>query len=608
VAQPHQEQGVRAALVTDLMGLSGEDLYRMAQDEREWEERLEAFHSYHDLWRESGFIRMFRAFLAKEDVFRRLLGFRDGERRLTNLLHLAELLQARTSQAHVGMAGLIKWLAERRRSRPSAEEEQQLRLESDEHLVKIVTVHKSKGLEYPVVFCPFLWDGKLWSAKADIISFHDLNDPDYPVLDIGSPHQEQHRDYAHHEEAAENLRLLYVALTRAKQLCYLVWGNIQEAGTSAPAWLLHPPLDFDGRHADPQASDYDRLLAAARRVQTLGGQAMREELELLAQRAPQTVQISSLPVEGELRPPRQLARGTPQLGARRFRRAIGGGWQITSFTALTLGKGGEGPDYEEIADALEELPQTPAEEQAVSGFPRGAQAGACLHTLLERMDFSQRNRARLESLVKETLEEYGFGTECSDSALEMIERVLATPLEEGGPCLRQVSLKRRLSELEFHYPLAGLTPTGLQRVLYAHGFGSGAFRDAIDKLDFSFSRGYLKGYIDLVFEAGGRFYLVDYKSNCLGMDPGAYRAELLAEVMASEAYYLQYLIYTVALHRYLRRRLHGYDYERHFGAVYYLFLRGMDPTLGSSHGIYRDRPSESLVRALDSYLASAGSG
>jgi exodeoxyribonuclease V beta subunit len=206
--------------------------------------------------------------------------------------------------------------------------------------------------------------------------------------------------------------------------------------------------------------------------------------------------------------------------------------------------------------------------------------------------------------VEKKLAEYGFAAEWTPVVAAMVERVLATPLEQGGPKLQTVSLDRRINELEFYYPLAGLTPVGLRRVLAAQGYALESLHEEVEKLHFKFARGYMKGFIDLIFEADGRFYLVDYKSNWLGVEPKAYHAESLVRIMAQESYYLQYLIYSVALHRYLGLRLPDYDYERHFGAVYYLFLRGMDPHLGSAYGVYRDRPSRALVAALDAYFAS----
>jgi exodeoxyribonuclease V beta subunit len=159
VTEPTHETRLRGALATVMLGATGEALWALSQDEAASEARLETFLEYHRLWRERGFARMFRTLVSREGMPKPLLQFQDGERRMTNLRHLAERLQTAANRECAGVEGLIGWLAERRRCEASADEEAQLRLESDEHLVKIVTIHKSKGLEYPVVFCPFLWSG-----------------------------------------------------------------------------------------------------------------------------------------------------------------------------------------------------------------------------------------------------------------------------------------------------------------------------------------------------------------------------------------------------------------------------------------------------------------
>ncbi|MGE3540253.1 MAG: exodeoxyribonuclease V subunit beta, partial [Candidatus Tectimicrobiota bacterium] len=185
-----------------------------------------------------------------------------------------------------------------------------------------------------------------------------------------------------------------------------------------------------------------------------------------------------------------------------------------------------------------------------------------------------------------------------------VERVVTAPLDTTGTLsLRQIPCTRRLIELEFYYPLAALTCVGLQRLLKAHGIAVMSLRDNMEPLVFAPVRGYMKGFIDLVFEADGRYYLADYKSNWLGSTVDAYRPEALRPVMARETYYLQYLIYTLAVHRYLRLRLPGYDYETHFGGVFYLFVRGMDPAC-PTYGLFHDRPSRHLVEDLDRYLAT----
>ncbi|MCB1825023.1 MAG: PD-(D/E)XK nuclease family protein, partial [Candidatus Competibacteraceae bacterium] len=603
VAEPGDEGRVRTVLASDLFGLSGEDLHRLREAEQSWTTWLETFQDYRLLWREHGFMRFFRAWLTGEEVPQRLLAFRDGERRLTNLLHLAELLHV-AGRTHPGMVGLLKWLGDRRRVPTNRDEEQQLRLESDENLVRIVTVHKSKGLEYEVVFCPFLWDGRL---RADgkggtALLYHDPADAGHAILAVGADEEHPARPHARREELAENLRLFYVALTRAKQRCTLVWGKIKEAETAPPAWLLHQPPTI--------GPSQDRLKVTRQRFKDLTASALRGDLQAVFAAADETIAIAPLPTASgqRYRPP---ALAEPALQAREFAGPLPEFWRVGSFTALTAGLSVEAPDYDmtvtipEVAEAT----AVAAPSQGIFEFPRGARAGVCLHTLFERLDFTQIEDERLETLVGRTLAGHGLdATEWTPVVADLARRVLATPLNSAGLRLATVTPNRRLNEMEFTYPLAKLRADALRRVLERHGYAASPFRDMIETLEFNPLRGYMKGFIDLVFEADGQFWLVDYKSNWLGAEPTAYRRERLDETMAREAYLLQYLIYTVALHRYLRLRLPDYDYQRHFGGVFYLFLRGMDPALGPDCGVFHDRPTPGLVTALDTLMTTGSAG
>jgi exodeoxyribonuclease V beta subunit len=594
VAEPTSDSRLRAAFATVMLGVTGEDLAALSENETLWEQRTEDFLEYHRLWQERGFARMFRTLVSRERVAQCLLGFQDGERRLTNLRHLVELLQTADARQHAGMEGLIKWLADRRQSDASQDEEEQLRLDSDEQLVKVVTIHRSKGLEYPIVFCPFLWSGRFQIRKDRPLMFHDPLDHDRALLDLCTERTPQHRGYALNEHLAEELRLLYVALTRAKHRCYLTWGSINQSATSALAWLLHQPNTW-GRPLT--------IEALRSHVNQLTEADIQADLTHLAVQANGSVRIEPLPTAAS-EPYRLSAQDAPGVAARHFPWPIRQRWRITSFSALTASDATEGPDY----DALTPSPSQDmaiAHPPSIVTFPRGVRAGSCLHAILQRLCFVSEDRGTIEALVKQHLGEYGYDSVWMPVVIETLERVVGTSLDRAGTLhLRDVPLNRRLDELEFTYPLTGLTCERLQHLLNAHGFAVWSIQEEIGRLAFAPASGYMKGFIDLIFEAGGRFYLTDYKSNWLGDTPEAYREEALPAVMAQHSYYLQYLIYAVALHRYLRLRLPTYDYEAQFGGVLYLFVRGMDPGLGPGYGIFRDRPARDLIEALDEYLAT----
>ncbi|HLK12800.1 MAG TPA: exodeoxyribonuclease V subunit beta [Candidatus Binatia bacterium] len=580
VAEPANAALLRAALATTLLGATGEELLRLAGDEEGWARRAEAFHRWHALWRTHGFARMFRTLLAEENVAPRLLGLPDGERRLTDVLHLAELLAERARAQRGGPDGLVEWLAGRRRAErvEAGDDAQQLRLESDERLVTIVTVHKSKGLEYPIVFCPFLWDGWLHTKQGAALEFHDPAEGDRPCLDLGSARQAAARPLACREELAERLRLLYVALTRARERCYVVWAQAKGAETSPLAWLLHQP-GVAGEDPVGALSDHVRGLTPA---------AWRADLDRVAARAGGAIAVEPLPAA------RPAARPGPPLGAaslaaRRFTGAIPVPWSVVSFSSLTT-------DQDTGAPAA----AVPAGRRDAFTFPRGARAGSCLHAILERIDFADPDAGPRRAAVEAALAAHGFEPEWTPAVLELLARVVATPLDARGVIrLDRVTRADRLDEIEFHYPLAALRPAALARLLRAHGIPAGPLGAPAGPV-----RGYMKGFVDLVFTCAGRYWLADYKSNWLGDTPADYAAERLPAVMAAHGYHLQYLIYTVALHRWLRLRLPGYAYEAHFGGVFYLFLRGLDPASGPARGVFHDRPARALVEALDALMAA----
>ena len=234
------------ALATDMVGLPGRRFDRQDGDPAGWDALTAAFAGYNRVWRDQGFVQMFYRFMADMRIGERFLAFADGERRMTNVLHLAEILHRASVERGLTPSGLLKWLHHQRDPATADREEEQLRLESDSRAVKIVTLHKSKGLEYPVVFCPFAWGGSILRDGEVLV-----RDPACPyegryLLDLGSGDLDLHKRQAQLDLLAENVRLLYVALTRARQRCYLVWGRIHLSDTSAPAYLFHAPSEGGG--------------------------------------------------------------------------------------------------------------------------------------------------------------------------------------------------------------------------------------------------------------------------------------------------------------------------------------------------------------------------
>jgi exodeoxyribonuclease V beta subunit len=604
IAEPNNETLLKAAFATDMIGLTGEEIDRLIENENEWEFRLVRFRNYHETWNQRGFIQMFRLFLAEENVLPKLMAFPDGERRNTNVLHLAEVLHQVSMEKKFGITELLKWLSEQRDSRTPRLEEHQLRLESDENAVKLVTIHKSKGLEYPIVFCPFTWDGSKIKSSVDELLFHDEKNNRKLTLDLGSENREENRIYAEKELLAENLRLLYVALTRAKHRCYLVWGRINEAETSAPAYLFH----------SVQSLEKENIVAEiGERVKQLTNDEIAAGLRTLANQADGTINLADMPIEnGEIYLP--FADKQFQLSPQRFKGQVDKQWRISSYSSLVYLQphAAEQADYDAATLAgIAKQPafEEPAIEQKPSGifaFPRGTRAGIFLHKIFENLDFAEQDKTVIEHLVAEKLIEFGFEADWQETLCKMIRNVISTPLDDSHDNFpfSRIQNNQRLNELEFYFPLKSISPKKLKDIFSNHTITkfSENFPDWIGRLNFAPTRGFMKGFIDMVFQFENRFYIVDWKSNYLGSRIENYDQKSLQFDMAANFYFLQYHVYSVALNAYLKLRQPNYDYDKHFGGVFYIFLRGVDEEKGSDYGIFRDKPAAELIENLSREL------
>ncbi len=603
MAAPEQEGLLRAALATVALGSDGPGLEAISLDESLKEALLVRFRAYHEAWSERGFFQAFRELLRRESVLQRLLRLNDGERRATNLLHLSEVLHQAETERGFKMEGLIKWLLEQRDPLTRGTEEHPLRLESDRNVVKLVTIHKSKGLEYPVVFCPFMWEGAGVRDPKGPVSFHDRDDGARLTIDLGSPPEERelHISLAEQENLSENLRILYVAFTRARNLCYTIWGRFNKADTSAPAYLFHT------RRPEPGKTP---VQACASRFAELDASGMLEDLEALEEASNGSIDLASLP-EGTLSLPPLRPEVLPSLSARSFTAGIDRSWGIASFSSLTSNRrhAMETPDYDFEPDPLPgadyeaaEHPPGEGRPAGLFGFPAGTRSGTCLHSILESLDFMDPDPSALSATIQAGLSNYGFDPAWEETVRRMFSDVVSTPLdpEHEGLRLDRVSTKDRLNELSFFFPLNRLTPALLQEALAPHAGRAlpEPLPERIGRLSFSPVNGFMRGFVDLVFRFEDRWYIVDWKSNDLGPSMDDYSRERIESAMVDGLYSLQYLLYTLALDQYLSLRIKGYEYKSHFGGVYYVFLRGVDPAAGPGSGVFGTLPPEPLIRNL----------
>lgn len=578
VAEPGNARILRAALATDLIGVDAMTLESLNHDEMAWETWLNHFHEANQRWREQGFMAMFTQLLIDCAITHRLLAAHGGERRMTNLLQLGELLMVAANE-RIGFESLLRWVDLRIAEPDGNDETQQLRLESEESLVQVVTIHASKGLEYPLVFLPFPWSSrKIDTDKiakgCDPFLFHAKEDR-VLCADLGTEIREENAHLAEQERLAEDLRLLYVALTRARQRVYLSWGVVSGAKDSALSRLLHGGKGMEGLDDETIRSDLLKFNEEAQRL-------VLEELP-------------DKPLRASVSPQAGLVH------VRHFTGYIDSGWRVSSYSGLVSGNfdRGELPDYDTPLEMGEEpiLPERLQQDRV--NFPHGAQAGLFLHGLLEKLDFPHAQEAVLSLAVHAGLQMHGFESSWKEPIETWIRSILDTPLDDDGLRLRNIRRSDRLDELAFYYPLASLESDAVNALLTRHG----SLELEGERLSFSPLRGMMKGFVDLVFRHEGRFFIADYKSNYLGEGFEDYAPSRLAEAMREHRYDLQYLIYCVALHRYLRMRVPGYLYKRDFGGVYYLFLRGMHPDHGPGKGIWFDRPEAALIEALDALFS-----
>nr|WP_241748224.1 MULTISPECIES: exodeoxyribonuclease V subunit beta [Providencia] len=589
VLTPEKERVLRSALATGILGLTAKQIDDLNHDEKSWEKIVDEFARYGMVWQKRGVLPMLRMVMAQRQIAETLLSGADGERRLMDVMHIGELLQEMSLQLE-GEHTLTRWLAQQIAHPDHQSDVQQMRLESDKHLVQISTIHKSKGLEYKIVWLPFA-SNFLPQSKG---LYHDRTD--YAVrLDLND--SEENVALADEERLAEDLRLLYVALTRAIYHCSvgiapLIKGNRKKSGETD----LH-------------------LSALGYVIQK--GQAGDSLLlnDMLAEISNDVIDVA---VINQPKSERVLLEqnDSVNLSARAVTRHFNDHWRVTSYSGLSYGS--SHTESEESVSALQfanslapnmdieasvDVEQQDDESLILTPhqFPKGASPGTFLHSLMEEIDFSGHVS---QEWLSEKLESSGFDIQWAPMLQEWLNAIVQAPLSEDGLCLSALQAQDQLDEMQFYLPIDSLlSASHLDKITHQYD----PLSQRCPPLNFERVQGILKGFIDLTFYWKGKFYLLDYKSNYLGKDASFYTQEAMAEAMIDHRYDLQYQLYSLALHRYLKQRMPNYDYETHFGGVYYLFLRGID-NIHSSNGIFFYRPIEPFIEALDSLFKNVQQG
>ncbi|MEP8936838.1 exodeoxyribonuclease V subunit beta [Enterobacter mori] len=572
VLAPERESTLRSALASAMMGLNARDIDALNNDEEAWDNVVEEFAHYRERWQKRGVMAMLRELMAKRQIAENMLATAGGERRLTDILHISELLQEAGTQLESEHA-LVRWLSQQIADPNSNSSSQQMRLESDKHLVQIVTIHKSKGLEYPLVWLPFIANYRV----QDQAFYHDRESFE-AVLDLSKA--ESSVELAEAERLAEDLRLLYVALTRSVWHCSL---------GIAPLF----------RRRGEKSGETDFHLSALGRLIQLGepkdAAGLRQCIEALCGDHI-ALHIPSSPDNSRWQMPEQPV---ADLNARQIKRTLADDWRVTSYSGLQ--QHGQSiaqdlmpkldVDAAGVGDVLPEPALTPHQ------FPRGASPGTFLHSLFEELDFTQ--PVSTEWVLK-MLQSGGFDEKWQPVLTDWVTAILQAPLTQQGISLNQLTAKDKQVEMEFYLPIASpLKADALDALIREYD----PLSAGCPPLNFRQVQGMLKGFIDLVFRHEGRYYLLDYKSNWLGDSSDAYTQDAMASAMQQHRYDLQYQLYTLALHRYLRHRIADYRYEDHFGGVIYLFLRGVDATDPNS-GIFSTRPDAALIEKMDELFAT----
>ena len=502
---------------------------------------IELFKKYKTNWDEDGIYTALVNFITDFGVHQVLLqrNTEKGERIITNLTQLVELLYKIQATKKLSQLELIDWLKRGIERHDIEGDEYEQRVENDEEAVKIVTIHNSKGLQYNIVIAPFL---DFTERKNDeFASYRDPGTGEYIHIERKKLSQEQRQMYAQQSEQ-ENRRLLYVAITRAVYKCFIYRNTYFRESTLSVftnALSAHPLINEN--QPIPEIPP---------------GYFYRSSLTEKPAEAAAPVQFSLLQ----------------------------NNWTRMSYTMLAAemekGAKGKSGNYKDQYGYF-----------IFTRLLKGNKTGNMLHYIFENLHFT--NNERWPAVISTAIKRFApsHKEEYEPKLMEMLQHVLNADIHAGDISfnLGEVGYDQRVHEFEFDFPIAVFDPAVLENL-------SGEKISVYVKDKYKLE-GIMNGKIDMLFECKGKYFILDWKSTYLGDRVEDYAAPALDEAMNENNYHLQYLIYTLAAKKYLHSRLPDFDYERDFGGVLYLFIRGMRK--GTANGIFTCKPPSEQIDTLD---------
>lgn len=579
---------IRASLITSFIGYNSEEILALIHDESKWGRIIQLFRFADEQWNKYGVSEAFNELDNFFGIRERLSTLTNAERRITNLYHLEELITDHENQHKTSSNSIIRFLNQKITSSTTPSDEELIRLESDLDLVTITTLHSSKGLEYPIVFVPFLWDDfeRRNNQGYSILEFHDSTNK--LQIDVAPKETDPAHIIARREALADALRLSYVALTRAEAACYIPFVNYKGITSSPLLAMISGPkaLLEDKQNQEAQVIQFYSELNALNNSKEIEVLSSSEILKIDDSRAKTSIQKEQFTSQS--------------FSVKEFsRNDVDQFSRIVSFSSLTSSKETMSmvKDYDQLEFADEMQTDGVEEVQTLSRFtfPKGSFTGNLLHNIFEHLDFGASDTH--QQIISDHFDVANLDQKWLLVLNKWIEESLDHQLTDDIQ-LSKLASSDVLKELEFHFPVTQINTEKILKTIRKNS-SEESFSSTIS--------GFMKGFIDLIFRHEDKYYILDYKSNHLGDALEDYGSDYLQHKIVSSSFDVQYHIYVLALKLYLEQRDYDFNFEKNFGGVFYFFLRGVDDSKPGT-GIFFDKPTKHIIDELEKELGVAADG